>query len=257
MADTIVEKRAEKHAAEVFHLADRYLREHSEDAAQKLKDLYDQTWDYYKQGCAAYDGVMALHAHVLALWNVNEHFNLSLAFAYSHLAEECYRKFLDSEAVSALAEVDQRVYRLYLKHVRLICAYVDYSNDDLYGAQRWLQTIGFENLEVAAVALMAAVLFRMTMDEGREDFLAPFNMFRAMDQMFVKPVRYLFEEDILRTAYGFYELYYTHGVCDPAESVPYHPELAAQILTRAYALFTDPQQKEWMLDNINDAQGKC
>ncbi len=257
MVDSFAASQAEEHAGRIFALADRYMLRHSEAAAEELKALYDQTADYCRQGCAAYDGVMALHAHVLALWNVNGHFDRSLAFAYAHQAEESYQKFLDSDAVSAMMEVDQRVYRMYLKNVRLICAYVDYCSGDLYGAQQWLQKIGVENPEVSAVALMASVLFRLTMDEGREDFLAPFELFRAMDQMFVQPLRHPFEEDILRTAYGFYELYYTHGVCDPARSVPYDPAQAVRILTRACALFADARKKEWMLDKINEAKGKC
>lgn len=255
--DSIAQRQAEQHAERILALTDRYFTHHSEEAAQQLQALYHRTGDYYRQGFPAYEGVLALHTHVLALWNVNEHFRLSLALVYARQAEACYQEFLHSGAVSALMETDRRVYCLYLKHVRLICAYVDYCNDDLYGAQQWLAKIGSENPDLPMVALTAAVLFRLTMEEGREDFLAPFWMFRAMDEMFTKPLRHPFEEDILRTAYGFYELYYTHSVCDPAQSVPYDPALAVRILTRAYVLFTDPQQKEWMLDNIHDAQQKC
>lgn len=252
-----IKVQAEKHATQIFALAGRYLSKHSEDAIKELETLYDQTWEYYKMKCSAYDGVMAVHAHILALWNINEHFNLSLALAYSHLAEECYQKFLKSETISRMSAEEQQTFRMYLKNTWLICAYVDYCNDDFYGSQRWLQNIGYERTGVAVVALMASIIFRLTMDEGRENFLGPFHMFQTMDQMFTQPVLHQFEEDIIRTAYGFYELYYTHGVCDSAESVPYNPELAVRILTRAYSLFTDPQQKEWMQVNINDARKKC
>ena len=63
MEDFFAEGQAEKHARRIFELTDRYFTQHSEEAAEELKTLHDQTGDYYQQGCAGYDGVMALHAH--------------------------------------------------------------------------------------------------------------------------------------------------------------------------------------------------
>lgn len=254
MANAVMEEQAERHAGRIFVLAGRCFSKHSAEAARELERLYHQTWDYYRQGCIAYDGVMGIHAHALALWNVNGHSESGPASAQAHLAEGCYCRFLNSEAVSAMPATERQGYCAYLKNVRLICAYVDYCNDDLYGSRNWLQTIGFENMEAPEVALMAAVLFRLTMEEDRKDFLAPFHLFCKMDKMFTKPVAHLFEEKILCTAYGFYGLYYTHGICDPEKSVPYDPGLAVRILTRSCALFVSPRQKERMQEAIDGAK---
>lgn len=244
---------AEKHAKRIFELAGKYLSAHSEEAAKELETLYTQTSDYHEKKCDAYEGVMAVHAHILALWNVNEHFNLNLAFAYSHLAEECYQKFLISEMPAS----EQQTFRMYLRNVWLLCAYVDYCNDNFYSSQEWLQKLHADQASAADIALTASVLFRLTMEEGVDGFKNAFLLFQEMDRRFTKTPLHAFEEDILRTAYGFYELYYTHGVYNEQYPIPYNPGLAVQILSRAYPLFTDPQQKEWMQVNINDAKEKC
>ena len=51
-------------------------------------------------------------------------------------------------------------------------------------------------------------------------------------------------------------MYYTHDVRDSQGNIPYDPSRAVAILTRAYPLFTDSQQKEFMQKNIDSAMKK-
>lgn len=247
-----LEVQAAQHARRVLDLADKYLTGHSEEAAEELEALYSQTMEYNQKHCNAYEGVLATHAHMLALWNVNEHFRPSEAYTYARTAEEVFREYLDSETVRSDPSQQQTVM-VYLQNVWLICAYCDYSNDELSGAREWLRKIPIDRATVADLALMATVLLRLTMEEGANEFYTAFAGFRMMDERFTEPPRHLFEEDIIRAAYGFYYLYYTHDVRDSQGDIPYDPSRAVAILTRAYPLFTDAQQKEFMQKNIEAA----
>lgn len=238
---------AAQHARRVMELASAYFRTWSEAASEALVDLYPQTSAYRENGCAGYEGVLAIHAHILALRYVNEAYNPSKAFAFSRLAEQCYRDYLQSDALRTRPSAERETAQRYLEHVWLLCAYVDYVQDNLPGAGDWLMKIPLERVGVSGVALLACVQFRMLCEEGRDAFFqTAFALFQKMDEWFQAPVPYLFEEDILRTAYGFYEMYYTHGVVNPQLAVPYDPARAAAMLRRAEALLTDAQQKAWM-----------
>lgn len=245
-----LEAQAQQHTRRVTDLAGQYLSSHSEAVAEALEGLYSKTMEYYQQRCDGYAGVLATHAHMLALWNVNEHFRPGDAYVYARVAQDCYKEFLDDARNNTVQA--QESIKVHLRNVWLICAYIEYNNENMHGALDWMRNVQ-EGAGVADLALTATIFFRLTMDEGMDGFMNAFNMFKMMDQAFTEPLPQPFEEDILRTAYGFYELYYTHSVCDEQESVPYNPALAVGILTRAYGLFHDPQQKEWMQANIDSA----
>ena len=250
-----LEAQAAQHGRQVTELAGKYLSERSEEAAETLETLYSKTTEYYQQHFSAYEGVLATHAHILALWNVNERFRPSEAYIYARAAEEAFREYLNSEAVRS-DPAQQQAAIVFLQNVWLICAYCDYSNEELSGAREWLRRIPANRATTADLALTATVLLRLTMEEGINEFYTAFSAFQMMDERFTKPALYLFEEDIIRTAYGFYYLYYTHGVRDTQGTIPYEPSRAVAILTRAYPLFTDAQQKEFMQKNIDAAMKK-
>ena len=250
-----LEAQAAQHTRQVTELAGKYLSEHSEEAAEALESLYSKTMEYYQQHCNAYEGVLATHAHILALWNVNEYFCPSEAYVYARASEQAFREYLNSEAVRR-DPAQQQTAMTFLQNVWLICAYCDYSNDELWGAWEWLKKIPAERASVTDLALTATVLLRLTMEKGINEFYTAFTSFQMMDERFTKPPLQLFEEDIIRTAYGFYYMYYTHDVRDSQGNIPYDPSRAVAILTRAYPLFTDSQQKEFMQKNIDSAMKK-
>lgn len=247
------EKQAEEYAKQVMELAGKYLSEHSEKAAETLEGLYSKTICYYQKQCKAFDGVLAIHAHILALWNVNEHFRPSEAYTYASAADACFTEYLASEVMQNDLPQQQSI-RGMLQNVWLICAYCDYSKEELSSARAWLNKIPADRATAADIALMATILLRLTMEKGVDEFLAAYALFHRMDEMFTETPLQLFEEDIIRTAYGFYALYYTHDVRDSQVQVPYDPDRAVAILMRAYPLFTDPQQREYMQENINMAR---
>lgn len=245
---------AASHAKRVTEYAAKYLSTHDEDAAEALEDLYGKTEAYYRERYSDYAGVLASHAHILALWNINEHFRPDAARAYAHTAERCYREYMDSESARGNLNLKQTL-KAYFENARLICGYLDYNDDDLQGAMRWVQDIAATG-NATVIALGATILLRQAVEEGRDSFMPAFKMFQQMDEMFTEPTRQLFEEDIIRAAYGFYELCYTHGVYDPAHPVPFDPGRAVRILTRARDLLRSPEQRAWMQEDIDEAKSK-
>ena len=250
---TSAQAQAEQHAARVMELAGQYLKTGSEQASEELVDLYETTEEYCAKKVADYEGVKAIHAHMLALRYVNEAYNPSKALAYAHIAELAYTAYLP-----VLPAEQQKTTQVYLYQVWQILAYVDYVNDDLHGAYQWLKKIPPEAFDLSKVALSATVLFRLAYEEGQnERFSHAFKLFLAMDQMFTEPVRYPFEEDILRSAYSLYEMYYGDKNVGQQVSVAYDPNRSVAILTRARDLLKDSQQKAWLQEDIDKALAKA
>lgn len=127
-------KQAEKHGQRVMELAGAYFREQSPEAAGELETLLSATENYADQHCPGYEGILAIHTHVLALRYVNEAYNPSLALAYSRMANLNYTAYL-----RGLKGRERETALLYQYQVWVICAYAAYDGDDFHGALEWLQ----------------------------------------------------------------------------------------------------------------------
>lgn len=250
---TPTQVQAQRHASRVMELAGQYLQTGSEQASEELVDLYEVTDGFYKQQIDGYEGVKAIHAHILALRYVNEAYNPSKALAYAHIAELGY-----TECLRTLSPEEQKTTQLYLYQVWQILAYVDYVNDNLHGARQWIAKIPVQEIGASGIALIATVLFRLACEEGRNElFPRAFDLFQGMDKVFTEPARYPFEEDILRSAYSFYEMYYGDINIGQQVSVTYDPNRSVAILMRAWNLLKDPQQKAWLKEDIDKALEKA
>lgn len=60
-------KQAEKHGQQVMELAGAYFREPSPEAGRELETLFSATESYADQHCPGYEGILAIHTHVLVL----------------------------------------------------------------------------------------------------------------------------------------------------------------------------------------------
>lgn len=247
----------EKHTRLVMELAGKYMSEHSESAAKQLSGLYPQTLVYYGQFSStdpSFHGVVAIHAHMLALWNINEHFRPNEAQTYALVAQECYKK-----AIDASPELPKETL-LYLEQVQLICAYIDYYNDNFQGALNWLKDVDIANTTATVLALAATALFRLSAEEGANAFQTAYDLFGRMDRQFRATPHFSFEEDILRAGYGFYEMYFTHprenDNGDPFPFAPHDPAKALEILTRACSLLTVEAQIGYMREDIESVEKK-
>ena len=240
-------KQAEKHGQQVMELAGAYFREQSPEAGRELETLFSATESYADQHCPGYEGILAIHTHVLALHYVNESYNPSLALAYSRMAELNYTAYL-----RGLNGRERETALLYQYQVWVICAYVAYDGDDFRGALEWLKKLPSSRFGTAELGLAALAQLRMACEQGEEALLRPaFEMLQAMDGLFREPLRYLFEEDIVRAAYSFYEMFFTRGIVHPELPVPYAPDRAASMLIRAKDLLKDSQQREWLQRDID------
>ena len=82
-----------------------------------METLFSATESYADQHCPGYEGILAIHTHVLALHYVNESYNPSLALAYSRMAELNYTAYL-----RGLNGRERETALLYQYQVWVICA---------------------------------------------------------------------------------------------------------------------------------------
>lgn len=256
----------EAHTKQVMELAGAYMHTPSEATGQALMDLYAQTVENhqkYSAASSAYQALLATHAYILALWNVNEHFRPDDAFTYASTAVDCWKKYMDSE--SFLHSEDLRrdpsllpKTQAFLEHAQLICAYICYYRDDFHGALGWLQDVDIKRTTATTLALAATVLFRLSAEENMGAFKTAYDLFVSMDRQFTQTPHFPFEEDILRAGYGFYSMYFTLPREDilgnPFPYVAYNPAQSIRILTRAYSLLTVEQQKQFLQEDIDAAK---
>lgn len=247
---------ATQHARRVFDLSSQYLRNRSEAACETLDQLLTLTQTYYDNKCDAYAGVLAIHAHMLALWHVNEAYNPEKAMALASLAAERYEEHLQSDTVRAQSEAEHQTMQQYLWQTQLICAYAHSMRDNMFDALEWLQKIPDGRGGAVYLALLGTVQFSLLRDYHYDPYFpSALALFQLMDQNLQPSVRYVFEEDILRSAYGYYTLYYTHGVENPQYPVPHDPQYALYLLRRVQPVLTDEQQKTWLQETIDTLQG--
>lgn len=243
---------AAQHARRVLDLSSQYLRNRSETACETLDTLLALTQTYYDNRCDAYAGVLAIHAHMLALWHVNEAYNPEKAVALASLAAERFEEHLQSDALRAQPEAERQTMQQYLWHAQLICAYAHSMQNNLFDALEWLQKIPEGRGGSIYLALLGTVQFSLLCDQHYDPYFpSALGLFQLMDQNLPQSVRYVFEEDILRSAYGYYTLYYTHGVENPQYPVPHDPQYALYLLRRVQQVLTDEQQKAWMQETID------
>ena len=246
---------AARHTRRVLELSSQYLRGHSEAACETLETLWAQTQTYYDNRCDAYAGVLAAHAHTLALWHVNEAYNPEKAISLASLAAERYTEYQQSDTVRAQSEDERRTLQLYLWQTQLICAYAHSMRDNMFDALEWLQKIPAERGGAVYFALLGTVQFSVLRDYHYDPYFpSALALFQLMDQNLPSSVRHVYEEDILRSAYGFYTLYYTHGVKNSQYPVPHDPLYALHLLRRVQPVLSDEQQKTWLQETIDTLQ---
>lgn len=224
----------------ILNCATQYLHSRSEKHSLALVDLYPRTEALAKTK-PIHKFTLAIHAHNLALRYVESPFRPTEAAKYAKVADESY-----AEAEASTPMENLNVYKNQVKIIRAYCAR---QADEFDEARRLMADVGVSGI---GMALIATIFVNLAHEEDRVYFRPAFELFEKMDAMINEPVKWKFEEDILRAAYNFYYLYYTHQMKDPEDPdvAPKDINKALDLLYKIRALLTDPEQIEWVDEDI-------
>lgn len=238
------------HAKRVSELINQYLCTHSTQAMEELANLYDTTLSYSKQ-CKDFCSVVATHAHMLALHHIEDQYKPDTALGYSIKSNLYYDKYIEEMKNRGESTAG---FQAWIDQIKLIQAYCHYQTNAFQIAVNLL----LDTTSPCAMALAGSALVRIAVEQNAEMAYPAYKLLVKMDEN-LQPPSWIFEEDIYRMAYGNLSMFYTYDIkitSNGKNHIPYNIPKALEVLYRIAPLLKDPQQKEWIEEDIQKCRAK-
>lgn len=236
------------HAKRVSELINQYLITRSPQAAKELEKLYDATLSYsdqYEDFCS----VVATHAHMLALYHIEDDYSPVASLGYSVKSDMYYEKYAKMQISRGESIAG---FQTWIDQIKLIQAYGYYQIDAFEMAVKLL----LDTTSSCAMGLAGSAMVRIAVAQNADMAYPAFTLLNKMNEN-LQPPSWIFEEDIYRMAYGNLCMFYTHGIKIAGDNrIPYDICKALEVLYKIKPLLKDPQQKQWIEEDIQSCKAK-
>lgn len=240
-----------EHARTVMDLASGYLKNRDLGAVNELENLLPVTEGFLEVNQSPEVlSLLALNHCILALYHVESTFNPAAAKYHALASENFFHAYLTGGYFSLEERRKTEVWKNTMTYVRAYCAYCE---DDFEAVPHILSHLP---VDMDNLALAGAALTRMAFEKDPTYAYPAFSALSHMDQLLrdSDSFDWIYKEDIYRTAYGFLTLLYADG----QTSFPDEPRMprdlskALACSKKIYNILTDPQQKAWAMEDVEN-----
>jgi len=234
-----------------------FFRDHGDADAEYVIDKIELTeMGFDLEDTAPEDvmGLLGIQHLVAALYYSNNDYRVEKAAEHARSSRENFASYLDRVG-SRLSPQERQTTGLYRDAAANLEAYCALQQDEFDAC---LQMLTQRDLSPLVLAMAGTAACRLAYEvPGRENFAyVAYDLLNRMDGAIQGPFQWLHEEDIFRTAYSFLTLLVTDaGNAFPQETrIPQSRSRALEYSLKIYSMLTDPQQKAWAMEEIENYQ---